>query len=96
MHSEKAERIFAALGDKTRLEIVRLLLGRENVCVNDILVEIGTSQPNISQQIRVLKNAGIVRVRKKGRKCCCKIANPEEIREILRLAEKGGKNEDRY
>lgn len=54
-----------ALGDITRLKILRLLIGRE-YCVCELARLIGISQPGISQHLRKLKVAGFVTERKNG------------------------------
>ncbi len=57
---------FKALGDPIRLEIVRLLVGKE-LCVCDILDAFQVSQPTISHHLKVLKYAGIVEDSRDGR-----------------------------
>jgi len=58
--------VFKALGDSTRLEIVRLLIGKE-MCVCDIMDSFQVSQPTISHHLRTLKQAGLVRDKKEGK-----------------------------
>jgi ArsR family transcriptional regulator, arsenate/arsenite/antimonite-responsive transcriptional repressor len=58
--------IFKALGDPIRLEIVKLLLGKE-LCVCDILDAFKVSQPTISHHLRVLKYAGLVSDNREGK-----------------------------
>lgn len=58
--------VFKALGDPTRLEIVRLLIGKE-MCVCDIMDSFQVSQPTISHHLRVLKQADLVRDKKEGK-----------------------------
>ena len=68
MDVEEEARIFKALGDPTRLRILRLLPS-EPACadvynVNELVQEIGSSQPNMSRHLKVLKAAGLVKGRK--------------------------------
>ncbi len=68
MDVEEEARIFKALGAPTRLRILRLLPS-EPVCadvynVNELVQEIGGSQPNMSRHLKVLKEAGLVKCRK--------------------------------
>lgn len=56
---------FKLLGDRTRLTILALLKERE-LCVCEIVEIIGMSQPNVSQHLRKLKSAGLVRENRKG------------------------------
>ena len=53
------------LGDKTRLTILTLLRERA-LCVCDLVDLLGTSQPNMSQHLRKLKDAGLVNETRKG------------------------------
>ncbi len=52
--------VFKALGQPTRLHILRLLSAR-NLCVCELVEVLQTSQPRISQHLKVLKNAGLVK-----------------------------------
>lgn len=59
---------FKALGDETRLEILRLLAERRSLSVNqlcDCLEEI--SQPTVSHHLQVLRNSEIVETRREGK-----------------------------
>ncbi|MCR8842590.1 metalloregulator ArsR/SmtB family transcription factor [Paenibacillus sp. SC116] len=47
------------LADKTRLTILALLKEKE-MCVCDIVDVLQTTQPNISQHLKKLKNGGLV------------------------------------
>lgn len=53
------------LGDKTRLNIVSILL-QKDACVCHLVEILQTTQPNISQHMRKLKDAGFVKENKKG------------------------------
>lgn len=57
--------IFKALGDETRLKIVRLLAGREH-CVCEIYSALKLSQPKVSRHLAYLRRAGVVKNRKVG------------------------------
>lgn len=57
---------FAALADSTRRRIVGLL-SEEDRRAGDISVHFETSAPAISQHLKILREAGIVRVEKRGR-----------------------------
>jgi len=59
------ERVFQALGDKTRLRILGLLLTGE-VCVCHIHESLGVSQPKASRHLAYLRRAGIVQTRREG------------------------------
>jgi ArsR family transcriptional regulator len=54
-----------ALGDKTRLRILSLLKTNE-LCVCELVEILKMTQPAISQHMRKLKNAKLVKERRKG------------------------------
>lgn len=62
---EKAAHILKLLGDKTRLTIMAILKKRE-CCVCELLEVFDMSQPVISQHLRKLKDAGLVKEDKRG------------------------------
>jgi ArsR family transcriptional regulator, arsenate/arsenite/antimonite-responsive transcriptional repressor len=58
---------FRALGDPTRLEIFRLLAAQgAPVCACDVVDGFELSQPTISHHLRILREAGLVTVEKRG------------------------------
>ncbi len=59
-------RIFKALADKTRQDILELLSDDE-MNVTDICSEFNTSQPTISHHLQILKNCDLVDCRKDGK-----------------------------
>jgi len=56
---EKIAAIFRALSEPTRLSILRELKDKDKT-VNELVEAIGTSQPNISKQLRLLYDAGFL------------------------------------
>ncbi|WP_246942046.1 ArsR/SmtB family transcription factor [Bacillus pinisoli] len=62
---EQAAVILKLLGDKTRLTMVKLLESND-CCVCEFVEIFKASQPAISQHIRKLKDAGIVRETRRG------------------------------
>lgn len=65
MEIEKAANILKLLGDKTRLTMVKILEGHD-ACVCEFVAIFQTSQPAISQHIRKLKDAGLVKETRRG------------------------------
>lgn len=59
------ERLFKALGQSTRLRIVKLLSIRP-FCVCELETVLGMNQPAISQHLRVLREAGLVMEKREG------------------------------
>jgi ArsR family transcriptional regulator len=79
-------RLFAALSDPARLEILESLSSKKG-CVSELQVRTGRNQPNISQHLRVLREAGLVEFRKDGKRACYSVCKPE-VKALLRFARK--------
>ncbi|QCJ42173.1 winged helix-turn-helix transcriptional regulator [Bacillus sp. S3] len=62
---ESAANILKLLGDKTRLTMVKIL-NSHDACVCEFVEIFKTSQPAISQHVRKLKDAGLVRETRRG------------------------------
>ncbi|HEX2986851.1 MAG TPA: metalloregulator ArsR/SmtB family transcription factor [Chloroflexota bacterium] len=60
------DEVFKALGDPTRLKIVRMLAENGETCVCRIVDELGMNQPAISHHMAKLKQAGLLTARKEG------------------------------
>jgi len=58
-------KIFNALSDSVRLEIVEFLRGGEQ-CVCEIIPHVGLIQPVVSRHLKILKECGLVKCRKEG------------------------------
>lgn len=68
--TEDAERLavtLKAIADPTRLRIIGLLAGGDELCVCDFVEPLGISQPTVSHHLKTLADAGIVARRKEGR-----------------------------
>ena len=75
---ERAAAVFRALGNPARVRIVREL-ARRNACVTGDLVDVlPLAQSTVSQHLKVLKEAGIVRGAVEGDACYC--LDPETMR----------------
>ena len=55
-----------ALGEETRLRILRLLF-KEQLSVNEISERLQVSQYNISKHLRVMREAGLLELEKQGK-----------------------------
>ncbi|MBZ5748959.1 MULTISPECIES: ArsR/SmtB family transcription factor [Metabacillus] len=62
---EKAATILKLLGDKTRLTMVKMLESHD-YCVCEFVAIFQMSQPAISQHLRKLKDAGVVKEMRRG------------------------------
>ena len=59
--------IFGAFANPTRLRILNLLQGREEICVCDLSEVLGEPQPKVSRHLAALRGAGLVQVRSEGK-----------------------------
>lgn len=58
---------YRALGDATRLEMFRLIAAQDApLCVCDIVDRFPLSQPTISHHLKILREAGLLRVSRRG------------------------------
>lgn len=60
------DEVFKALGDPTRLRIVRMLARNGETCVCRIVDELQMNQPAISHHMAKLKQSGLLNARKDG------------------------------
>ena len=58
--------LFKVFGDSTRIRILYVLFEAE-VCVCDLAEALGMTQPAISHQLRILKQARLVKSRREGK-----------------------------
>jgi ArsR family transcriptional regulator len=63
---EEAASLFKALGDETRLAIVRQLREQGRVCACNLGACCALAQPTVSHHLKVLREAGLVRADKQG------------------------------
>ena len=73
--------LFKIFGDSTRVRILYLLLESE-MCVCDIAQCLSMNQSAISHQLRVLKNADLIRFRREGKTVIYSLAD-DHVRMIL-------------
>ena len=83
---EKMSDFFKALGNPTRLRIVKELTKGEK-CVNEVESSVGVSQANVSQHLTILKAQGIVDCRKKGTTRCYYLRQTDLMRKFMKLIE---------
>jgi len=90
MISMKAEaRLFKSLADETRLQILWLLMGQEELCVCDIMRTLGITQSKASRHLRYLYHLGWVTDRREGLWMNYRLAVPpgSANQKLLRLLE---------
>src|SRR5665647_1536360 len=85
IYTLKAE-FFKTLGHPARIRILELLAERE-YSVTELLPELGLESSHLSQQLAVLRKAGMVVTRKQGNNVIYSIAS-KDMAELLALARK--------
>ncbi len=86
MPSEKAKqpvKLLKALGDETRLNIVRCLLDGEK-CACKLVPAAGKSQPSVSRHLKILEEGGVLESRRVGVNIWYKIKS-DEAKQILKV-----------
>jgi DNA-binding transcriptional ArsR family regulator len=81
----KAE-FFKTLGHPVRIRVLELLSDREHA-VAELLPEVGIEPSNLSQQLAVLRRAGLVTTRKEGSTVYYSLTSPH-VAELLAVARK--------
>lgn len=83
---EDLARFFWVFSDPTRLKIILLLLSTEqdSCCVNRIAQTLNMNQPAVSQHLRVLKNARLVKV-ERDRQFYHYSVNDEHVKDMLNV-----------
>jgi ArsR family transcriptional regulator len=66
---------FRALSEPMRLRLLNLLMGGEKT-VGQLVDATGSSQANVSKHLSVLREAGMIAMRKEGLSSFCFIADP--------------------
>ncbi len=81
----RVDLMFGAIADFTRLRILHLLIHKE-LCVAGLVRSLSEPQPKVSQHLRVLRSAGLVRERRAGKWRFYSLAKPVSRfhRQILR------------
>ncbi|MFC0430765.1 helix-turn-helix transcriptional regulator [Kutzneria buriramensis] len=83
LYQLKAE-FFKTLGHPARIRVLELLSQREHA-VGEMLHEVGIEAANLSQQLAVLRRAGLVVTRKEGSNVYYSLTSPE-VAELLAVA----------
>ena len=78
--------LFKVFGDSTRMKIISALL-QDELCVGEIAEITNSTQSAISHQLRVLKQAKLVKFRKEGKTVYYSL-DDEHISEMYELAKK--------
>ena len=83
LHQLKAE-FFKTLGHPMRIRVLEMLSVREHT-VGEMLLELGVEASHLSQQLAVLRRAGLVAARREGSTVSYSLTN-REVAELLAVA----------
>lgn len=72
---ERQARVCQALADPKRLAIIHLLRDHERT-VGELVAALGVRQPNVSQHLMVMRELGIVTVRREANQSFYSLAHP--------------------
>ncbi len=81
---DRQTRFFKALADETRLRILKLLETRE-MCVCELMVALGLTQPTVSHHLGLLENAHLVKRRKEGKWVFYSVADQKLLGNMRKL-----------
>lgn len=57
---------FKCLSDPTRLDILKIIIAKQNVCVCELTEQLDLSQPKISRHLALLRNLSILLDQRQG------------------------------
>lgn len=81
---DEASRAMKAMSHPLRLRIVCILADQE-VSVQDIVDQVGTSQSNISQHLAMMREKGVLRTRKDANRVYYRLADVRMLEVIARV-----------
>lgn len=68
MHKNQASNLFRALGDESRVKIMKELYDNETFCVSELLKKVDCSQSTLSYHLANLYEVNLVSFKKKGKR----------------------------
>ncbi|HEU4966851.1 MAG TPA: metalloregulator ArsR/SmtB family transcription factor [Candidatus Saccharimonadales bacterium] len=83
----KLTKMFKALGNPTREEIMRLLRKHNEMNVGALTSKLHLAQPTVSQHLKILLDAGVLKVRKDGNETYYSICSTQIFDMIDKLLE---------
>ena len=85
-HIETAARALKAISHPLRLKIL-CFVGEKEICVQDIVDAVGTSQSNISQHLAILRDKGVLQTRKDANRVYYRVADARTLQLIVLMRE---------
>ncbi len=80
--------LFRLLADDTRFKLLMLLQEEGELCVCELEVALDEAQPKISRHLAILRNTGIVMVRRDGNRIFYRLRSPmpDWIKQVMEAA----------
>jgi ArsR family transcriptional regulator len=85
-HIDTAARALKAMSHPLRLKIL-CVVGDAEVCVQDIVDAVGTSQSNISQHLAILRSKGVLQTRKDANRVFYRVADQRTLQLVGMMRE---------
>jgi len=85
MHTARVH-FYKALGDRTRMDILKMLSNGNSLTVTEIYRRLGREQNLISHHLACLKNCGLVAAKKEGKQVFYRIRN-KKVLKLLKLTD---------
>jgi ArsR family transcriptional regulator len=85
-HIDTEARAMKAIAHPLRLKIL-CVLGEGEVCVQDIVDVVGTSQSNISQHLAILRDKGVLQTRKDANRVYYRVGDQRTLQLIVLMRE---------
>lgn len=85
-HIETAARALKSIAHPLRLKIL-CVLGDSEICVQDIVDAVGTSQSNISQHLAILRDKGVLQTRKDANRVYYRVGDQRTLQLIVLMRE---------
>ena len=82
--AEEGAALFRLLGDPTRLRMLTELASTDELCVHEIAERVDANESKVSQALRLLRTAGIVRNRRDGRHVHYRL-DDDHVRDLLAI-----------
>jgi ArsR family transcriptional regulator len=82
MTSEQYAQTFHALGDKTRFRLFQILGEKKEICVGQLAEELGITSACVSQHMKILTEAGLVRRIREGQRVCYEVSTDSQMKQL--------------
>ena len=83
MTSEQYAQTFHALGDKTRFRLFQIFGEKKEICVGQLAEELGITSACVSQHMKILTEAGLVRRIREGQRVCYEVSTDSQMKQLL-------------